>query len=223
MRIFIGVDPRQPVAWVVLANSIARHSSVPVEITPLVLKQLPINRRGLTEFTFSRFLVPWLCNYQGFGLFLDADMVVTGDIADLIEEARKDYASSVRVMQEQPRFEWPSAMLFNCRNCALLTPEYVENPKNNPFELKWADHGVGKLPSEWNVLCGYGEGRTDGKLYHFTRGLPVWPETTGENGTPQDAIWRKEAQITGSTCTYQELMGNSVHESARKAVNASHQ
>jgi hypothetical protein len=217
MRIFIGTDPRQPVAWVVLANSIARHSSIPVEITPLVLSQLPIKRRGLTEFTFSRFLVPWLCRYSGKGLFLDADMVVTGDIAELANDF-SDLRTSVRVMQKQPRFEWPSAMLFNCHNCTQLTPEYVENPKNPLFDLAWADHGVGELPPEWNVLCGYGEERTDGKLYHFTRGLPVWPETRGQ--TPQDAIWIKEARITGSTCTYQELMGNSVHESARKAVNA---
>jgi hypothetical protein len=216
VRIFIGVDQRQPLAWLVLANSIARHSSVPVEITPLVLSQLPIKRRGLTEFTFSRFVVPWLCNYQGFGLFLDADMVVTGDIASLIEEARRDYKSSVRVMQAQPRFEWPSAMLFNCRNCALLTPEYVESPDHKLFDLAWADHGVGTLPPEWNVLCGYGEDRTDGKLYHFTRGLPIWPETRGQ--TPQDQIWIEEARIAGSTCSYQELMGNSVHETARKVA-----
>lgn len=210
MRIFIGTDPRQPVAWAVLANSIARHSSIPVEITPLLLKQLPITRRGLTTFTFSRFLVPHLCNFIGKALFLDADMVVTGDIAELANDL-SDCASSVRVVQDQLRFEWPSAMLFNCYNCQQLTPAYVENPKNSLFDLAWADHGVGKLPKDWNTLCGYGETGLSAKLYHYTRGLPIWPQTTGANGTPQDQIWMKEAKIAFSSCSYSDLMGGSIH------------
>lgn len=210
MRIFIGTDPRQPVAWVVLANSIARHSSISVEITPLVLKQLPITRRGLTEFTFSRFLVPHLCKFQGRALFLDADMIVTGDIAELANDL-SDCASSVRVMQEQPKFEYPSAMLFNNYNCQMLTPEYVQNPANSLFDLAWADHGVGHLPKAWNTLCGYGHKELDGKLYHYTRGIPIWPQTTGENGTPQDKLWLKEAKIAVSSCSHAELMGGSVH------------
>lgn len=210
MRIFIGTDPRQPVAWIVLANSIARHSSIPVEITPLVLKQLPITRRGLTEFTFSRFLVPHLCKFQGRALFLDADMVVTGDIAELANDL-SDFKSSVRVMQDQAKFEWPSVMLFNCYNCQTLTPDYVQDSKNSLFDLAWADHGTGHLPKEWNQLCGYGYEGTDAKLYHLSKGLPIWPETTGANGTPQDKIWLKEAKIAISSCSYQELMGGSVH------------
>lgn len=210
MRVFIGTDPRQPIAWLVLANSIARHSSIPVEITPLVLDQLPIKRRGLTEFTYSRFLVPWLCNFKGRALFLDADMVVTGDIEELANDL-SDCASSVRVNQEIPPFEQPSMMLFNNYNCQLLTPEYVQNTKNAMFDLAWADHGVGKFDPAWNVLCGYGDHRMDGKLYHLTRGLPIWPETTGENGTPQDKIWLKEAKIAVSSVSHRELMGGSVH------------
>lgn len=210
MRIFIGTDPRQPVAWVVLANSIARHSSIPVEITPLVLKQLPITRRGLTEFTFSRFLVPWLCRFQGRALFLDADMVVTGDIAELARDM-DDLKSSVRVVQDQPRFEWPSAMLFNNYNCQMLTPEYVESPANSLFDLAWADHGVGHIPKSWNTLVGYGEGTMIADLYHFSKGLPIWPQTSGENGTPQDKLWLKEAKIAVSSCSHAELMGGSVH------------
>lgn len=210
MRIFIGTDPRQPVAWVVLANSIARHSSIPVEITPLVLSQLPIKRRGLTEFTFSRFLVPHLCKFMGRALFLDADMVVTGDIAELANDL-SDCKSSVRVMQDQPRFEWPSAMLFNCYNCQMLTPSYVEDANNSLFDLAWADHGVGKFDAAWNFCAGYAQANGKEKLYHFTKGIPIWPETSGENGTAQDKVWLKEAKITVSSCTYGELMGGSVH------------
>ena len=74
LRVFIGYDDRQPVAYNVLQFSIATRSSRPVTITPLIINQLPIKRTGLTPFTFSRFLVPWLCDYQGTALFLDIDM-----------------------------------------------------------------------------------------------------------------------------------------------------
>lgn len=201
----IGYDPRQPVAYNVLQHSIIRQASSPVQITPLVLKQLPIKRRGLTEFTFSRFLVPWLCDYKGSALFLDADMVVTGDICELFKYA-DPIAADVHVMQEQEKFEWASAMLFNNMCCTTLTPEAIDNPANNPFSLAWARR-VGTFPKEWNQILGYGKAEP-AKLYHFTRGLPVWKET---QGLPEDVLWIREARLAGSTCSYQELMGNSVH------------
>ena len=65
IRVFIGFDPRQPLAFNVCASSIVRAASKPVAITALTLKTLPIKRQGLTQFTYSRFLVPHLCNYEG--------------------------------------------------------------------------------------------------------------------------------------------------------------
>jgi lipopolysaccharide biosynthesis glycosyltransferase len=208
MRIFIGTDPRQPIAWLVLANSIARHASKPVEITPLVLKSLPIKRRGLTEFTYSRFLVPYLCNFGGRALFLDADMVVTGDIWEL--DAFVNYKHAVSVMQQQQKFEWASAMFFNCGKCDMLTPEFVDDPKNSLFDMAWA-RDIGEFPAQWNHCVGYAPPRTDASLYHYTKGLPVWKEC---QGNPEDKVWFKEAKIACSTCTYEELMGGSVHAKA---------
>jgi hypothetical protein len=75
LRIFVGHDPLQPVSTTVLVHSIISRASKPVCVTPLSLKTLPIKRRGLTEFTYSRFLVPYLCDYQGWSLFLDTDFV----------------------------------------------------------------------------------------------------------------------------------------------------
>jgi hypothetical protein len=211
LRIFIGRDPRQPIAANVLADSIIQHASVPVSITFLSLKTLPITRRSLTEFTFSRFLVPYLCDFLGTALFLDADMVVTADIAELF--ACADGKSSVQVNQEQKRFEWPSAMLFNCDHCKMLTPEYVQNPANQLYDFAWATGGVGKFPAEWNHCVSYAEPRLDAKLYHFTAGLPVWRETRGQK---EDPVWFDAYKRSVHTVSYQELMGQSVH-AQRKA------
>ncbi len=68
-RIFIGYDSRFPEPAEVLAYSFRKHSSIPLDIRYLKLDQLDLNRThdplASTEFTYSRFLVPHLCDFQG--------------------------------------------------------------------------------------------------------------------------------------------------------------
>lgn len=179
-----------------------------MSITALSLKTLPIKRRGLTEFTFSRFLVPYLCDFKGTALFLDADMVVTGDIAELF--ACADGKNAVQVNTKQAGFEWPSAMLFNCEHCTDLTPEYVEDRTNILFDFKWGT--VGEFPAEWNKCVGYANGALDAKLYHFTKGIPIWRET---RGNVEDQVFHEAYKHMLHSVSHDELMGNSVH--VRKA------
>lgn len=204
IRVFIGYEPRQPIAYNVLQHSIVRHASRPVSITPLILKQLPIKRRGLTEFTFSRFLVPWLCGFRGHAVFMDADMVVTGDIAELVDLAPM---SAVSVVKDQQRFEWSSMMLFNCGACIRLTPEFIDDEKNQLLDLAWAP-SIGDLPKAWNHCVGYEPPDDEAKLLHFTQGLPLWHETAGLR---QDAAWHEEHRAATHTVTWKELMGRSIH------------
>ena len=204
LRVFIGVDPRQPLSYNVLQQSIRRHASVPVSIVALHLHQLPIKRRGLTEFTYSRFLVPYLSGYTGQSVFLDADQVVTGDIKELFDA--KDLDCSVQVMQEQPKFEWASVMLFNNAKCMTLTPEFIDDESNVLFDLAWANK-VGTLPPEWNHCVGYMEPK-ESQLYHYTQGIPYWYET---RGLVEDKYWFDEYQMLAKTVSWSELMGNSVH------------
>lgn len=204
LKVFIGYDPRQPLAYNVLQHSIVKNSSVPVSITPLILSQLPLRRRGLTEFTYSRFLVPWLCGFSGRAVFMDADMVVTGDIKELFDAA--DPLNAVSVMMEQPKFEWASMMVFSCGSCLRLTPEFVDDEKNNLFDLAWANY-VGAVPPEWNHCVRYAEPKA-ANLYHYTMGLPCWPETAGAD---EDAAWVQAYEEMQRTVSWRELMGNSVH------------
>jgi hypothetical protein len=204
LRVFIGYDPRQPLAYNVLQHSIVRHASVPVAITPLILSQLPIKRRGLTEFTYSRFLVPWLCDYKGLAVFMDADMVVKDDIKLLFDSWSN--AGAVSVMKEQPQFEHASVMLFSCGQCRNLTPEFVDDPSNKMFDLAWAPT-VGSIPQEWNHCVGYMEPK-DAALYHYTQGLPCFPET---RGLPEDQEWDEERRLLTNSVNWNDLMGRSIH------------
>jgi hypothetical protein len=168
-----------------------------------VLSQLPIKRRGLTEFTYSRFLVPYLCGFKGKAVFMDADMAVTGDIAELFEHGGMN---AVSVMMDQPKFEWASLMLFNCGACLRLTPEFIDDEKNKLFDLDWAPY-IGSLPQEWNHCVGYEEPR-EAKLYHYTQGLPCFYETIG---LPEDGVWNDERKAMLHSVPWKELMGRSIH------------
>jgi hypothetical protein len=137
-------------------------------------------------------------------LFLDADMVVTGDICELFDCA--DYTYDLQMQTEQPKFEWPSAMLFNNARCRVLTPEFIENPENKLFNMEWAK-SVGSFPAEWNHCVGYTEPK-DAKLYHYTQGIPCWMET---QGLPEDVYWFEETKALKHTVSWKELMGTSVH------------
>lgn len=224
LNVFIGYDPRQPVAYQVLAHSIWKRATKPVSITRLQLDQLPVQRKGLTEFTFSRYLVPHLLGYQGEGLFLDADMLVLADIHELAAyaralsyDAKMNKFVSVCIVKAKQRFEWPSLMWFNADMCKRLTPHYVEHGKPQTFE--WANGPVGELPPEWNHCVGYDEPRDDAKIVHYTQGVPCWRETWNcEYGE----AWRREASETMSTVSWEALMGHSVHAPRVKAAQHTH-
>jgi lipopolysaccharide biosynthesis glycosyltransferase len=218
MRIYIGYDHRQPLAYNVCQHSIHRHASKAVDIQPLMLKKLPIKRRGLTDFTYSRYLIPYLDGYLGSALFLDADIIVRDDIfklyeivgepisnSHLSEEQYAELPAVWVVKNKKVRFEWPSVMYFNNWKCNQLTLEYIETGSPQTFE--WA-RKVGELPQEWNHCVGYDEPNDEAKIVHFTQGIPCWPETRDCEYADK---WNEEFQHTNGTVSWADLMGNSVH------------
>lgn len=107
IRVFLGYDAEQTVAYHVASHSILRHSSLPVSIAPLMLSQLrgifdrPRDPRQSTHFSFTRFLVPYLCDYAGWALFADSDILVSDDVARLWELRDDRYA--VQVVKHEQR------------------------------------------------------------------------------------------------------------------------
>jgi len=207
LRVFVGYDERQPVAYHVLCHSIMQSASVPVAITPLILHQLPIDRKELTDFTYSRYLVPYLCDYVGKAVFLDSDMLVLSDIAELFEAAGND-AVSVVPFFGQFKFERPSVMVFNNDKCEVLTPKFINDVMNPVSDLAWAE-SVGSLPMDWNFLVGYSTPeKTKPKLLHFTQGIPLYKECRECYGADE---WFADFQNMQDCCSWLEIMGGSVH------------
>jgi hypothetical protein len=200
IRIFIGYDTREAAAFSVLAHSIHARASQPVSIAPVMLSQLrgvfarDVNPLQSTQFSFSRFLTPWLCGYEGWALFTDCDMLVLDDIARLWALRDERYAvqvvKHVHVPREEVKFlgavqtkyekkNWSSVMLMNCARCTTLTPEYVNRASGLELhQFKWleGDHLIGELPAKWNHLVGYDAPRRDASLVHFTIGGPYFEE-----------------------------------------------
>jgi hypothetical protein len=209
LKIFIGFDERQRVSFTTLSASIYEHSSEPISITPLVLRTLPITRRGLTPFTFSRFLVPWLCGFEGRAVFLDADMLLVSDIHDAAREIEPGHA--VAVVKSIAKFEQTSFMVFDCEHPAnkSLTPEYIQNTADNLHGLAWLDEEhIGSLSSKWNQLVGYQQVEPSTGNLHYTMGVPAYPETST---CPQGEYWKAQLQLATSSVPWVQIMGDSVH------------
>jgi hypothetical protein len=199
LRIFIGYDPVESVAFYTLAHSILRRASMPVSITPVARKQLQgvyTRERGPTEstdFSLTRFLVPWLSGFEGWSIYLDCDMLCRADIAELArgmepgsEKAvlvcKHDYVPKSsrkfldRVQTTYPRKNWSSLMVFNNARCRALTPDYVNGaPTADLHRFAWLDDAaVGELPLDWNWLVGEYAYNASAKIVHFTIGGPYF-------------------------------------------------
>ena len=109
IHVFIGYDPRETVAYSVLAHSIQARASQPVSISPLRLSQLQgvlsRERHPLqsTDFSFSRFLTPYLSGYSGWSVFMDCDMLMLDDVANLWKLRDERWAVMVVKYQHVPR------------------------------------------------------------------------------------------------------------------------
>ena len=145
-----------------------------------------------TEFAFSRFLVPYLCNYSGHAIFMDCDMLARADISLLWRQRTTKYAvqcvqhdytpnSTVKFLNQPqtpyPKKNWSSMMIFNNAKCTALTPDYVNSATGLELhQFKWLENDdlVGKIDEEWNWLVGEYEKSNNAKLVHFTEGGPYF-------------------------------------------------
>ena len=219
MKVFVGYDPREDIAYQVCKHSILTKQPE-ANVRPLVQKELcdsgwynrPIDKLASTEFTFTRFLVPELANFKGWAVFMDCDMILTTDIKELFDQADDKYA--VMCVQHDytpkegmkmdgqkqtiyPRKNWSSVVLFNCAHPsnARLTQDMVNDPELNGayfHRFSWLkDEEIGELEHTWNYLVGVYDDIETPKLIHYTEGGP-WFENY-RNCEFSD-LWKQELQ-----------------------------
>ena len=219
LRVFIGWDSREDIAYQVARKSLLDNASVDVDVTPIRLDEMvdrglytrEIDPLASTEFTYSRFLVPHLAGYEDWALFVDCDFLFFGDIAGLNDHrdpskavfcVQHDYAPREGVKMDgkaqttYPRKNWSSFMWFNCAHPSTkgLTPEVV-NRETGAYlhRMQWAaDDEIGALPTGWNWLEGWNEPPETGRptAVHYTSGGP-WFENYQDVAYADE--WRRHA------------------------------
>lgn len=201
-NVYIGYDTREDIAYQVSKFSILNKSHN-ITVNPLKLNELKDkkyywreeDKLGSTEFTFSRFLVPELNDFNGWALFCDCDILFLEDVNNLFNLADEKYA--VMCVQHDykpkegtkmdgkaqtlyPRKNWSSLVLWNCSHPSnkLITKELINQPDTTGKYLhrfSWLnDEEIGSLSHQWNWLAGWYKEPEDGspKAIHYTEGGP---------------------------------------------------
>jgi hypothetical protein len=204
--VFIGYDSEQPEAaracWKSLVSN-DKENKLSIQLidkSTLIDNNLYWRERmetESTEFSFTRFLAPYLKGFYGYALFCDSDFIWNCSPLEVLEIAKKDPSKAVWVVkhalgQEQlestkmsgkiqtayPRKNWSSMMLFNCEHPEVrsLTPDVVsEQLPSYLHGLQWAsDENIGEVPIDYNFLVGYYDSKgIVPKVLHFTNGTPL--------------------------------------------------
>ncbi len=200
LNVFVGYDKREHEAWEVCKYSILTHCPE-ATVTPIVQKEL--RSKGIytrkddnasTDFSLTRFLVPYLMHYKDYAVFMDCDMLVNTDIRELFELSDSKFAVQVvkhmhdpwtkekmdaQKQTKYPKKNWSSLILFNCghKKNKNLTPEVVSSVTPSFLHrLEWlSESDVGELPLTWNWLEGYYKVPSNGTIpnnIHWTEGGP---------------------------------------------------
>lgn len=109
-HVLVGWDKREPQAYAICKHSLNRHSSVPLDIFPIM--EMPLRLRKMfdrpqanyvderdgkpfsTDFSFTRFAVPEICRKNGITgwvLYCDCDFLFLTDVEELFQQ----YSSSL--------------------------------------------------------------------------------------------------------------------------------
>ena len=162
INVYIGYDSRQDrppkynkvinPCYEVCKSSILKNSNdvnvIPLKLNELIDKQIyyrDVDPLASTEFTYSRFLVPYLNDFKGIAIFCDSDFLWQCDINDLLEYynhnnsvmcVQHDYTPKTDtkmdgvVQTTYPRKNWSSMVLWNCGHPSnqKITVDMVNNP-----------------------------------------------------------------------------------------------
>lgn len=221
LKVFVGYDSREDIAWQVCRHSLLRHSTGVLQVSPLrqnILRELglytrPADKTASTEFSLTRFLTPYIAATSGWVVFCDCDFLFTTDIHQVLEGldptkavycVQHDYTPQFGIKMDNqqqtiyPRKNWSSFMILNCDHpdVKALTPDMVNGA--TPAHLHrfgWVsdDAAIGALDLDWNFLEGeYSKPEVLPRVIHYTNGGPWFDEWQNVDYAEE---WRAECAL----------------------------
>lgn len=208
LTIYIGYDPRHNNLELYSKQSIldavkrsvgggrfVDYTRFTPEIKILDISKIPEYTREYanqsTEFTYSRFLIPYLENYEGFSMFVDDDFIFNKNPMPMFYYLGQDDAVACikypQIKHDETKFDgevnidypcklWSSMMFFNNSHpdCKKLTPEVVNTWTGAQLhQFEWTDK-IAPIPEKYVFVEGYDdpEVKWDFSAVHYTRGGP---------------------------------------------------
>jgi hypothetical protein len=194
VRIFIAATPAEWLPMKVLEFSIKEQTALPVQLSAIYTygRDIPVPRdlknRARTPFSFQRFLIPELCSYEGKAIYMDADMQVFEDIAELWNTPFGGSDLQTVSNIDNDRRSQFSVILMDCAQLRWNVNEIVARLDSGEldyqalmFEMKVAKSVSYSLPHKWNSLERYEHGTTC--LLHYTdMNTQPWISLNNPNG-----------------------------------------
>lgn len=186
IRLFVGVDRSQMLAFKVLEYSIRQNTQANIEITPML--DLPIRlpkdpaNYPRTGFSFTRFCIPELAGFKGKAIYTDADMQVFRDIKELWEIPFD--GAHIIIQDSQLAYSGPgrkkvkrqcSVMLLDCDHLRWKIDEIITDLDDGKYTYGELMSGLcivdddkvsTRLPDYWNHLDKF---TPETRLTHYTK------------------------------------------------------
>ena len=199
IKIVVGFDQREAIAYHTFSQSVLEKSSLPVLFLPLSINTLKgykeTHNDKSNDFVYSRFLTPYLNNFLGWAIFADGDMVCQSDIKELwdlrdetkaLQVVMHDYKTKFNqkylgnTNENYPRKNWSSLILWNCSHPKhkVLTPDFISSQTGKYLHrFSWLDdEDIGELPIDWNWLAIEYPDNPKAKIIHYTLGTPCFKD-----------------------------------------------
>ena len=199
VKIVVGFDQREAIAYHTFSQSVLEKSSLPALFLPLSINTLKgykeTHNDKSNDFVYSRFLTPYLHNFEGWAIFADGDMVCQSDIKELwdlrdetkaLQVVMHDYKTKFNqkylgnTNENYPRKNWSSLILWNCSHPKhkVLTPDFISSQTGKYLHrFSWLDdEDIGELPIDWNWLAIEYPNNPKAKIIHYTLGTPCFKD-----------------------------------------------
>jgi hypothetical protein len=176
IQLYVGVAPNGEDAesQMVLEYTARKHSSLPIDIHWMKHSNEGIwsgweSGTWATPFSGFRWAIPEACNFKGQAIYMDSDMIILGDLAELWNAPWEDG----KIIQMKGGWRTCVAK-WDCERAGQVLPE-VELMKKSPYAHQQLFSGLQQNPQlvqefdrQWNNFDGENDELNDIKILHYT-------------------------------------------------------